>query len=97
MVSLLDILKHLSLRPEIILSAPEVEIIIHSIKCSTMSYLYSSYNHTVKIWNEIDPSLSIFKPLKLIRPEKKNVFNIHDPKCMKRLFQLPVGVTLVTS
>ena len=31
--------------------------------------------------------------LKFIRPEKKNVFNIHDPKGMKRLFQLPVGLS----
>ena len=30
--------------------------------------------------------------LKLIRPPKKNVFNIHDPKNMKRLFQLRVGL-----
>lgn len=41
------------------------------------------------------PSLSIFKSniLKLIRPQKKNVFNIHDPKGVRRLFQLRVGLS----
>ena len=41
------------------------------------------------------PSLSIFKSnvLKLIRPQKKNVFNIHDPEGTKRLFQLRVGLS----
>ena len=63
------------------------------------AYLHSFYPHTVKIWNGIDPALTqapsliIFKSntLKLIRPEEKNVFNIHDPKDMKRLFHLRVG------
>ena len=61
----------------------------------------SFYPHAIKIWNEIDPSLrqapslSIFKSniLKLIRPLKKDVFNIHDPKGIKRLFQLRVGLS----
>ena len=41
------------------------------------------------------PSLRIFNAniLKLIRPPKKNVFNIHDPKNMKRLFQLRVDLS----
>ena len=74
---------------------------LHSIKCRTNSYLHSFYPHTVKIWNDIGPalrqapSLIIIKSntLKLIRPEKKKVFNIHDPKGMKRLFQLRVGLS----
>ena len=74
---------------------------LDSIKCRTNSYLNSFYPHTVKMWNEIGPalrqapSLIIFKSntLKLIRPERKNVFNIHDPKGMKRLFQLRVGLS----
>ena len=66
LVSLLHILKHLFLLPEIIFMVPEVKM-----------------------------TLIIFKSnaLKLIRPEKKNVFNIHDPKGMKRLFQLRVGLS----
>ena len=74
---------------------------LHSIKCRTNSYLNSFYPHTVKIWNELGPSLRqapsliIFKSnnLKLIRPEMKNVFNILDPKGMKKLFQLRVGLS----
>ena len=74
---------------------------LHSIKCRTNAYLHSFYPHSVKIWNEIGPtlrqvpSLSIFKTnvLKLIRPQKKNVFNIHDPEGTKRLFQLRVGLS----
>ena len=74
---------------------------LHSIKCRTNAYLHSFYPHSVKIWNEIGPtlrqvpSLSIFKSnvLKLIRPQKKNVFNIHDPEGTKRLFQLRVGLS----
>ena len=74
---------------------------LHSIKCRINSYLRSVYPHTVKIRNEIGPalrqalSLIIFKSntLKLIRPEKKNVFNIHDSKGMQRLFLLRVGLS----
>ena len=73
---------------------------LHNIKCRTNPYLNSFYPHTVKIWSEIGPSprqapsLRIFKAniLRLIRPPK-NVFNIHDPKNMKRLFQLRVGLS----
>ena len=72
--------------------------VLPGIKCRTTSYSNSFYPHAVKIWNELDPklrqttSLSVFKSdiLKLIRPQKKNIFNIHDPKGTKRLFQLRV-------
>ena len=75
--------------------------VIPRIKCRTTSYMNSFYPHAVKIWNELDPdlrqapSVSNFKSniLKLIRPLKKNVFNIHDPKGMNRLFQLRVGLS----
>ena len=32
------------------------------------------------------------KVLSLIRTQKKSIFNIHDPKGIKRLFQLRVGL-----
>ena len=74
---------------------------LYSIKCRRNSYLHRFYPHSVNIWNEIGPtlrqvpSLSIFKSnvLKLIRPQKKNVFNIRDPEGMKRLFQSRVGLS----
>ena len=61
----------------------------------------SFYPNAAKIWNDIGPDLrkptrlSIFKSnvLKIIRPRKKNFFNIHDPKGMKHLFQLRVGLS----
>ena len=74
---------------------------IPSIISKTTSYMNSFYPHAVKIWNDIGPDLrkptrlSIFKSniLKIIRPRKKNFVNIHDPKGMKRLFQLRVGLS----
>ena len=61
----------------------------------------SFYPHSVKIWNAIGPeyrqvpSLGIFKSkiLKLIRPHKKPLYDIHDPKGVKILFQLRVGLS----
>ena len=74
---------------------------LYGIKCRTNLHMNSFYPHTVKIWNEIGPalrqapSLSTFKSsiLKLIRPQKKYIFNIHDPIGVKRLFQLRVGLS----
>ena len=74
---------------------------LHNINCRTNLFMNSFYPHSVKIWNEIGPdlrqapSLNVFKSkiLKLIRPPKKIVFNIYDPKGMKRLFQLRVGLS----
>ena len=55
----------------------------------------------MEIWNNIGPelrqsaSLSIFKSnaLKLVRFQKKSIFNIHDPFSIRRLFQLRVGLS----
>ena len=56
-------------------------------------------------WNNIGPelrsakSLSIFKKniLKIIRPEKKDLFNIHNPNGIKWIFQLRVGLSPLKS
>ena len=74
---------------------------VPNIICKTTSYIDSFYPHAVKIWNDIGPDLrkptrlSIFKSniLRLIRPLRLNFFNVHDPKGMKRLFQLRVGLS----
>ena len=74
---------------------------LHPMKCNKSALMNSFYPHAVKIWNEIGPdlrqsvSLSTFKSniLKMIRPLKRSVFNIHDPKGLKRLFQLRVGLS----
>ena len=65
------------------------------------TYMNSFFPNAVKEWNKIDPdlrqltSLSIFKSnlLKTIRLPKRSIFNIHDPKGTKRLFQLRVGLS----
>ena len=73
---------------------PEVKTTV-TVSNAEQTRTYTVFSpQTVKICNEIGPalrqetSLIIFKSntLKLIRPEKKNVFNIHDPKGMKILF-----------
>ena len=100
MVSLLHILKQLFLLPEIIFMVPELKMTF-TVSNAELTHTYTVFILTVKIWNEIGPalrqapSLIIFKSntLKLIRPEKKNVFIIHEPKGIKRLFQLRVGVS----
>ena len=74
---------------------------IPSVNCNRQIFSNSFYPHAVKIWNEIGPdlrqavSLSSFKMriLKIIRPPKRSIFNIHDPIAMKRLFQLRVGLS----
>ena len=81
--------------------ATRSENVVPGIKCKTTSYMNSFYPDAVKIWNNIGTdlrqasSLSIFKSniLRLIRPPKRNIFNVHDPKGMKRLFQLRVGLS----
>ena len=64
-------------------------------------YKHSFYPDALQSWNALDPairqtaSLSKFKKdvLSLIRSPKKSFFNIHDPKGLKRLFQLRVGLS----
>ena len=55
----------------------------------------------VASWNNIGPdlrgakSLSVFKIniFKIIRPVKKEIFNIHNPTCIRWIFQLRVGLS----
>ena len=57
------------------------------------------------MWNNLGPelrgaeSLSILKKnvLKLYRPVKRSLFNIHEPKCIKWIFQLRVGLSPLKS
>ena len=65
----------------------------------------SFFPDSVTLWNDLGPklrgaeSLSIFKKnvLKLYRPVKRSLFNIHDPKCIKWIFQLRVGLSPLKS
>ena len=73
---------------------------LNYIPYRTDRYLNSFYSDAVRSWNDIGvnlrnaKSLSIFKTnlLKIIRPMKKDVFNIHDSG-LKWIFQLRVGLS----
>ena len=66
----------------------------------TDRYLNSFYSDAVRSWNDIGTNLrnaktlSVFKEelLKIIRPTKKDIFNIHDSG-LKWIFQLRVGLS----
>ena len=74
---------------------------LRTIPCRTDRYQKTFYPDTVISWNNIGPelrgakSLSVFKKniLKIIRPQKKDIFNIHNPFGIKRIFQLRVGLS----
>ena len=79
--------------------------VVRELRCRTKRYSGSFYPHSIKIWNDIGPhlreapSLSIFKAniLKLIRPPKREMFHLHDPIGVKRIFQLRVGLSPLRS
>ena len=76
-------------------------LMIPPIPCRIDKYKSSFYPDAISSWNKLDPnlksasSLSIFKSSlsKIIRPVKKDTFNITDPSGTKWLFQLRVGLS----
>ena len=79
--------------------------IIRPILCRTERYRNSFFPDSVNSWNGIGPelraaeSLSIFKKniLKIIRPVKRSLFNIHNTNGIKWIFQLRVGLSPLKS
>ena len=75
--------------------------VLRPILCRTERYQNSFFPNSVNSWNGIGPelrgatSLSIFKTniLKIIRPEKKSMFSIHDSNGISWIFQLRVGLS----
>ena len=71
------------------------------IMCSTSRYKNSFFPDSIRSWNNVgvdfipSNSISIFKNnvFRLIRPEPKSFFNVHDPIGLKFLFQLRVGLS----
>ena len=71
------------------------------IRCRKDRFRNSFYPNAIHLWNELDAnlknavSLSIFKSslVKLIKPDKKETYNILDPLGLKWLFQLRVGLS----
>jgi len=84
------------------LRSPDV---LNVIPFRTDRYHHSFYPDSVKSWNGIGPalrgakSLSKFKEsiLKLIRPAKKDIFNIHNRNGIGWIFQLRVGLSPLKS
>jgi len=75
--------------------------VIQNIYCRNDRFCNSFFPNSIVIWNELGPdlrgseSLSLFKNrlLKIYRPAKKDVFDIHDHEGIKRLYQLRVGLS----
>ena len=75
--------------------------VIPPLVAKTNYYQESFYPDAIRCWNNLDStlrnstSLGVFKSniLKIIRQPKRSIFNIHDPKGLKRLFQLRLGLS----
>ena len=74
---------------------------MNPIRCRSKKFRNSFYPDAVELWNNLDdkirnlPTLSQFKTslLKLIRPDKKEIFDVSDLIGMRWLFQLRVGLS----
>ena len=75
--------------------------IFRNIYCYTSRYQNSFYPNTIKLWNVLGnefqdcKSLLTFKKYvtSLIKPEKKSIFNTHNPYGISYIFQLRVGLS----
>ena len=78
--------------------------VLKDIVCENYRYRNSFFPDSVSMWNDLGPnlrgseSISIFKQtlLKLYRPVKKSIFNVHD-NGIKWIFQLRVGLSPLKS
>ena len=78
--------------------------VLKEIKCQSYRYRNSFFPDSVSMWNDLGPnlretaSISKFKEklLKLYRPVKKSIFNVHD-NGIKWIFQLRVGLSPLKS
>ena len=79
--------------------------VYQNILCNTTRYMNSFFPNAVKLWNNIGDdfhscnSIEIFKKniTNLIRPPSKSIYSIHDPKGLKCVFQLRVGLSPLRS
>ena len=79
--------------------------VLRPIFCRTDRHQNSFFPDSVISWNNIGPelreakSLSVFKNniLKIIRPTKRSIFNIHNPMATRWIFQLRVGLSPLKS
>ena len=79
--------------------------IFHEVRCKTDRYKNSFFPNGINAWNivirdfPIMPSINVLKNhiLCLIRPEKKPIYNIHDPVGLRYLFYLRLGLSPLRS
>ena len=68
--------------------------VLNTFLCRTDRFQNSFFPDSISMWNDLGPelrgaeTLSMFKRniLKIYRPMKKSLFNIHDPIGIKRIF-----------
>ena len=73
----------------------------HEIMCNTNKYMNSFFPDVIKSWNNLGSdfhnivSLNTFKNqvIKLIRPNVKSIFKLHDALGIKLLYQIRVGLS----
>ena len=86
---------------QIHLFGPRSTNVLPPIPCRNDRFKNSFYPDAVRMWNNVGvefrsiPKLSDFKSsyLEIIRPLKRDIFGIHDPDGVGRLFQLRVGLS----
>ena len=77
----------------------------HEIRCKSSRYMNSFFPDGIHSWNIVIahfpniPSITILKGhiISLVRPDKKTIFNIHDPVGLRYLFHLRVGLSPLRS
>ena len=87
--------------PRMHLFGPRSTNVLPPIPCKTDRFKSSFYPDSVEKWNDVGvefrsiAKLSDFKSsyVQLIRPIKKDIFNVHNPDGIKRIFQLRVGLS----
>ena len=91
--------------PQTHLFGPRSTNVLPQIPCRNDRYKNSFYPDAIEKWNNIGvefrsiDKLSNFKSsiLQVIRPPKKEIFNIHNPDGINRIFQLRVGLSPLKS
>ena len=87
--------------PQTHLFGPRSTNVIPNLSCRNDRFKNSFYPHAIELWNAIGvefrsiEKLSDFKfsILEIIRPLKKDIFDILNPDGTKRIFQLRVGLS----
>ena len=94
-------MKDLIPKPRTFLYGQRRENVLHEFKFRTQAYKNSFFPNCVRIWNDLGiefrgiESVNKFKKhiRNLIQPIRKSIFGIHNPTCIKRLFQLRLSLS----